>query len=251
MYIIVAQVLALGLYMVRGFEFLEMMSFSPYHILQGQVWRLVSFILIPFQIPQGLFDYLFLAFGWYIFNMCCTALEQTWGSFKTTLYIVVWLLTVIVFGFLLPEFSIVRTSYGLYLVVFFAFAYLFPNIEFLMFFVLPVKVKWLGWISAGLVFLQASAGGVIQVLITAASFSSFFLFFGKEFLNTAKQKQRKAKFDAERKIEAATPFHVCSVCGVTDISDPDMNFRYRGDDAICERCIELEKEQESKKGSEA
>jgi hypothetical protein len=114
--------------------------------------------------------------------------------------------------------------------VFLAFAYLFPNFEILLFFILPVKVKWLGliqWISYGYLLIF---GDWMTRLMTLASIFNFILFFWHEIYLRMKSGRRRMVQQVAKIKTANVPRHTCSVCGVTDIIDPKMSFRY------CSKC---------------
>ena len=111
--------------------------------------------------------------------------------------------------------------------VFLAFAYLFPEFQILLFFILPVRVKWLGlitWIGLGVVFLGARTWMTrILVLVPVAN---FLLFFGPELLRHVRSGARRSGRNVKRAIDRGQPFHTCALCGVTDKSNPKMEFRY-------------------------
>ena len=186
---------------------------------------------------------LFMALAWYVFYLMSNALEAYWGSFRYTAYVLLWLVSTCLFGMIAPNqsYSSVSLDYS----VFFAFAYLFPNFEFRLYFILPVKVKWLGWIGAGLLALMVFGSGFPYGLVPLGMMSNFAIFFGKDIVDTMRAKKRRVAFEAKTREDARTPFHRCGVCGATDLSRPDLNFRYRGDDAICEECLEKEKAAEA------
>ncbi len=105
-------------------------------LMAGEVWRLLTILLIP---PGG--NLLFLAIALYFFFMIGTAMETQWGTFRYNLYILIGYIATMLVA-LIPG-AIVS---GFYLIesIFLAFAWLFPELPILLFFVLPVKVKWLG-----------------------------------------------------------------------------------------------------------
>ena len=124
---------------------LPYMVFSPYWILRGQVWRLISFIFIP---PStGILA--FIAFYFYYF--LGSTLEQQWGTARFNLYFFSGVVLTILFGFLIywiTGVSVSLTAYYLFLSMFFSFAVLFPDMQVLLFFVIPVKMKWLAILYA-------------------------------------------------------------------------------------------------------
>ncbi|MBT3482899.1 MAG: hypothetical protein HN457_15860 [Opitutales bacterium] len=222
----------------RSNAFLERMLFDPEKVLQGDVLRVFAFPLIP---PAS--DSIFLIFVWYIFYMMASALESQWGAFRLNVYLFVGAVLGMAGGLLLSGLplsgeGLSNSVWGM--TVFFAFAYLFPDFELRLFFILPVKVRWLGWIMwamPGLMFVASPWQGKVFV---AASVGNFFIFFGKDILTRAKSKKRLANLKSEKVKQMAEPFHACSRCGATDKSHPEREFRYRSNECICDRCLAAE-----------
>lgn len=226
------------------------LTLVPAAVWGGEWWRLVSFLIAPPDIATGAFSALFLAFFWYILWMMSSALESAWGVFRFNVYLLAGILFTVAGAFIgqfISPSSIIEVSPRfLYLSVFFAFATLHPNVEFLMFFVIPVKVKWLAWFSAVIfvalpLFAVPTMGWRIMIL---APILNYLLFFKNDLVQSMKSRQRRAKFDAERKASAEEALHTCSVCGATDQTHPDREFRYKMVDGeavcICEVCREKE-----------
>ena len=233
LFIIVGQVCAWGLSLAQP-DILRMMYFDPVLVMQGQVWRVFAFPFIP-----PLTDAIWLLFAWYIFWMMGSALEAKWGEFRFTIYLILGALLGMGASFLIPGVPITNIFWGQ--TVFLAFAHLFPDFELRLFFVIPVKVRWLGWLVwAQLIFIATGSSWIVKLFLLA-SVLNYFIFFGKDIVERIKNKKRKAEIKAQKKIEEQTPFHVCSVCGATDLSHSERDFRYRGEDAICTDCIEKEK----------
>jgi hypothetical protein len=208
-----------------GFFNLERIALIPLAVLQGEAWRLFTFLLLP---PNA--HPVFIAFAWYMFYMMGSALEQHWGVFRYNFFLFVgWLLTVAV-AFLFP--GSYATNLFLAGSVFLAFAFLNPDFELLLFFILPVKIKWLAllqWILYGYSFLTGPWPIRLAVL---ASIGNFLVFFTGEFIQRMKSGRRRMEYQAK---QAATrendePRHRCVVCGKTDRTHPQMDFRYSDDD---------------------
>jgi hypothetical protein len=187
-----------------------------------------------------LFQAIFLAFFWYIMWMMSQALESIWSVFKFNIFLLLGVVLSIggaLLGQLIsPGASIGMTSYAISLSIFFAFATYNPNIQFLLFFVIPVKVKWLAWLAAGLTaasFLFAPNMGYRLVIL--APLLNYMIFCGGELSQSVKSRQRRAQFEAKRRSDESEARHVCSQCGATDQSDPEREFRYKvvDDDAVC------------------
>jgi hypothetical protein len=212
---------------------LERMLFDSSKVLEGDVLRIFAFPLIP-PLSGGIF----LFFVWYIFYMMAGALESQWGAFRLNVYLLLGAILGMVAGLLLPGLAIDNFIWGQ--TIFLAFAYLFPDFELRLFFILPVKVRWLGWIAwamLGLMFVQSSWQVKIFVF---ASVANFFIFFGKDILFKAKSKKRLANLKAEKVKQSSESFHICSKCGATDKSHADREFRYRSDSCICDSCLATE-----------
>lgn len=244
MVLIVAQLVITAFIMIGRIEF-ESLLLVPKAVLAGEWWRLFSFLIAPPHVATTAFQALFLAFFWYILWMMSNALESEWGVFRFNLYLLCGIFFTVLGAFLGQFISsqalIFVSPRFLYLSIFFAFATLNPNIEFLLFFVLPVKVKWIAWVIGGftaLAFLFAPTLGDRVAII--APLLNYFLFFRKPLLQSVEAQKRRKQFAAEREKAAGEALHTCSLCGVTDRSDPDRDFRYRMVDGeavcICENC---------------
>ncbi|EDY80550.1 hypothetical protein VDG1235_164 [Verrucomicrobiia bacterium DG1235] len=209
---------------------LELMEFRLVDFLRGHIWNPFSFILIPKN-----FSLIWIFFTLSILHMMGTALEQHWGAFRYNLYILVGIVAVVFSGITFPYHSV--SSYFLLTSVFLAFSYLYPNIELNLFFVLPVKMKWLGLLSVVLAIMFFFEGNAAVKLEIVASLINFPIFFGADIVRGFRSKQRVREMkSAKRKLDAE-PFHTCAVCGATDLTHPERDFRYRDDGAICSDCL--------------
>lgn len=166
-------------YLVPQYPLIAQMMFVRDLILQGQVWRLVTFLLIPPSLGGIIQTALMLYFYYFI----GTALEGRWGARRFLLYYLVGALAAIIAGFI--------TGYGvnqfLYLSMFFAFAIQYPDFQLLLFFMLPIKVKWLALFNALYhLYLFIIGGWPIRVAIVL-SLANLVLFFGGDLLTMARQ----------------------------------------------------------------
>ncbi len=88
-----------------------------------------------------------LWFLWFIGE----GLERAWGPFRVTLYFIVGMIgTTIAAFFGGSQFS----NMMLFTTLFFAFAHFYPEEMIYVFFILPMKIKWLAWIYAGILLLR-------------------------------------------------------------------------------------------------
>ena len=203
--------------------FLADIALVPSRVLHGEVWRLLTFVADP---PTT--HLVFAFFFWYFFYLMGTVLESTWGAFRYNVYLLVgWAATVGV-AFLQPNEP--ASIHFLQASVFLAFAYLYPDFQLLLFFILPVKVKWLALLQwAGYIYVLLF-GSLTAQLLVAATACNFFLFFWREILLRARAGQRRMVRHAEEIRSVGKARHTCTVCGVTNLSDPQMSFRY------CSKC---------------
>lgn len=198
----------------------------PDRVLDGELWRLVTFL---FYTPDT--NAIFAFFGWYLFYLMGDALENQWGVARYNIFLLIAYVATLAAAFLgHPE----AASTNLYIggSVFLAFAYLFPDFQIFLFFILPIKVKWLALITWILYFFRFALGTWTERWLVIAAISNFLLFFGRDILLTMRaRRHRMANQTQEIKLQNE-PIHRCFVCGVTDKDDPAMDFRY------CSRCAD-------------
>ncbi len=239
LYLVIGQVFVL-LSSMLGLVSLEALDFAPTLVLEGrQWWRIFTFMFIV-PIPGGTLGFVFTAFGWYIFYLMGNALEHHWGAFRFNIFIFLSYALTVVLSFITPHFGVTN----LYILgsVFLAFAYLNPDFELMLFFILPVKIKWLAVIAWAWNLVQFVRGDLSERLQIGAAVVSFFVFFGPDMRRTLRGGQRVAKRRAERAVEEIRSRHTCHVCGKTDRTNPDFDFRYcskcSGDQCYCPEHIQ-------------
>lgn len=238
-YIIIGNVIVYLLDMFSMGHFLgsNLLSFSTPLILRGQIWRLVTFIFVP-EASSNIFFFVITLYFYYFIG---TALEQHWGSGKFTLFYAMGILLNIVTGLLIGSTSMFYVNMSM----FFAFATLFPDLQFLLFFIIPVKAKWLAW-ADGVFFAWAVLRCIyfhqyLLALVPLVAVLNYFLFFCGDFMDRlAYQRRRSAhrnnpntiNFKAAQKHakEKKGYLHKCAVCGRTDTTNPELEFRY------CSKC---------------
>lgn len=153
-------------------------------VMHGEVWRLVTFVFVP-----GNMSVVMLAISLYCNYLIGHGLETTWGDFRFNVYYVCGMLGAIVSAALFGA----GTSTYLNLSLFFAYAMLYPDMQFLFFFFLPIKAKYLGLISGGICLLQFVFGSWAIKGSILFSLINFLLFFGGDFFHMARQELRYAK----------------------------------------------------------
>ncbi|MCD8211957.1 MAG: rhomboid family intramembrane serine protease [Oscillospiraceae bacterium] len=209
--------------------------YSPYILQLGQVWRLVTFVFIP-QNSNIFFMLISLYFYWMIGNN----LEREWGCGKFTAFYCIGIILNIIMGFIIGT----ANMYYVNLSMFVALATLYPNMQFLLFFFIPIKAKWLALVDVAFiafgVITDLVGGSALSLLMIVPALLNYLLFFSGDILRFFRRQQRKANPNvvnfkrARKKAQAAQETkgytHKCAVCGITDQDDPNMEFRY------CSKC---------------
>ena len=214
--------------------FLSYMLFNPALIQRGQVWRLVSFLFVP---PStGVLALLVFYFYYWIGS----TLEKQWGTGQFTIYFFTGVVLTVLYGFLIYWITgkaVTLDSSYLYLSMFFSFAALFPDMQVLFMFFIPVKMKYLAIVDAAF-FLYAMVTTPFPAnLVPLVAILNFLIFCGGELRamlprrpgkTTINFKKESARIRREQADKLYT--HKCAVCGRTDTDYPDLEFRY------CSRC---------------
>lgn len=202
------------------------MTLVPSLVLAGEWWRLVTFVIVP--PARGL---IFVLLGLYFFYLMGSALESHWGAVRYNLYLLVGYLATVAAAFLVPGAAATNAFLGGS--VFLAFAHLYPEFTVQLFFVLPVRIKWLAliaWIGYGLAILF---GRWETRLLVLASIGNYLLFFGRDLSWRARTGRRRMERQARSLSGRRDSFHRCAACGITDVSHPRAEFRY------CPECGDL------------
>lgn len=230
------------------------LTLNPYAILHGEVWRLVTWVLIP---PSSL-D-LFTIIMLFFYYSVGTSLERVWGTYRYNVYLFSGMLFTVIGSFLamliywliaqntgqvfIPEVmqsaSILFSTYYINMSIFLAYAATFPNGMVLLMFVIPVKMKWMGIAYAVLLLIELISGVGIPIfnifyrIALVASLLNFVIFWltsrGKLSMSP-KQAKRRQEFRSEVKRSVHITKHKCAVCGRTDEDDPNLEFRF------CSKC---------------
>lgn len=229
------------------------LTLDPYLILHGQVWRLVTWILIP---PQALSIWIF--FTLYLYYFMGTTMERTIGTFRYNVFVFGGILFMILSAFLtyfvyymitggneqllaalMYTLSGVFSTYYIQEAVFLIFAICYPDIQLLLMFIIPIKVKYLGILYAGMLAFSAIYNGLIgkNYAIFFAVFFQFlnvFLFYlslGR--LSHLRPKEVKRRHDFNKNVKMrpqGVTRHKCAVCGRTEETNPELEFRF------CSKC---------------
>ncbi len=210
-----------------GIDALAKIYLVPSLVIQGEVWRLLTFAFVP---PAT--NLLFAAFGWWLFYRFGTTLEQHWGTVRYNTFL--WLgyfanVGATFFAWMLGA-DVVASNVFLYMTVFLAFARLVPNFVLHIYFVLPIQIRWLAliaWIGYGYGLI---VGDWMARMLILASVTNYLVFFGREHWLDLKQGQRRRTFDARARESAKRVTHQCLVCELNSETSPKTSFRY------CSKC---------------
>ena len=243
--------------------YIRWLSLDVYRILHGEVWRLVTFVLQP---PSDNLFWVFLEL--YIYYSIGRSLESMWGSFRFNVYFFSGLLFQIVAAFLFYGIACLVLGQGMVYVstvgigsmyyvnrsMFLAYFVMMPNATFLMFFLIPVKAKWLGILYGALMGYEAisiithygfRAGGpyALAIVVSVLNFIIFFLATRNYRRISPSEMKRKAEFrrkmhDAKWESGNVVEFrgrnvitrHKCAICGRTELDDDSLEFRF------CSKC---------------
>jgi hypothetical protein len=123
--------------------------------------------------------------------------------------------------------------------LFYAFARFYPDQVIYILFILPVKIKWLAWVFAAILFAKFFIGPMSYRMALVAAFSNYLIFFGPEIIYAARHRSeisaRRKRYERSSRSETE-PLHKCAVCGATELSDPNLDFRVSRDGE--EYCME-------------
>ena len=244
LYIVIGNaVVWLASQMDRTGTLLYYLCFNPALFCHGYVWQILTFALVP-----DVSGILWLAIQLYFYYFIGSALEREWGEGKFTIYFFSGVLITAVYAliayWITGDTSITVSSTYIYFSMFFAFATLWPDQQVLLFFIIPIKMKWLAIVNAGFFALEIVHyllnGNVVYALVPVMAMLNYLLFCGDWLFDYfspahARQKARTIKFkQAAKKAsqeQAGKPYiHKCAVCGRTDVDHPELEFRY------CSRC---------------
>ncbi len=255
-------------------DILGYLTLEPYFIIHNlQLWRLISWVLIPYNSLSGL-GIIFAIIMMILYYQLGTALERTWGAFRFNVYIFGGMILTVIGAFILhgiysalygpgyimmgPIGSMFSTSY-INQSIFLAFAVCYPNMEVMLYFILPVKMKWMAIFYAILIVVDIIVSGWAGRIAIIASVLNFVIFFftNRQVRDTLrrfgpKEMHRKQVYRAATgqgtntggtartshaargvyhpQNTAGVAKHKCAVCGRTELDDPTLEFRF------CSKC---------------
>jgi hypothetical protein len=211
-----------------------LMMLDPVAVISGQWWRLFTYILVPDVSRLGL---IFAIFWFYFLWMMGQALEAQWGAFRLTVYVmsgIVFGALVSMAGYLFLNLDVVQDGTYWTLGLQLAFAYLYPDFEILIFFILPLKMRWVAWIVGAFLLLKMALGGLPEVFVIAGSMGNYLLFFGPLALRRWRERSssmaaQSAMRSSVREAMSSLPLKSCKACG-KGVNEADLRL------CLCERC---------------
>lgn len=231
------------------YNMIPLLTLNPILIFQGQIWRLVSWVLIP---PTGvsILTIITLIFYYFVGNN----MERTMGTFRYNVFVFGGMILMIIGAFLaygtfllvdpenaaqiVTDYASVFSTYYLQQMVFLAFAICYPEVQFLLMFIIPIKAKWLG-IAYGVILLYSCLQGLMVgnfcvFFAIGSQLLNLFLFYVQTGrLSRFKPKDVKRRHDFSRNVKMAPrgiTRHKCAVCGRTEETNPELEFRF------CSKC---------------
>ena len=223
----------------------NLLYFDRQRILQGEIWRLITYPL-TYRID----NLLLMAVSLLCYYSIGRAMENIWGTLRFNLFYFTGVLMMDVYCMI---FGGTASVTYLNLSLFLSYATLFPDAQFLLFFIIPVKAWLFAVIDLAIVVMDLISYPFPYNLFSVISLANYFLFFGKDVLNVipmswqinarrlfkkqpVRQKQPKVipfdagSYEAAKATPKAPYTHRCTICGRTDVSNPELEFRY------CSRC---------------
>jgi hypothetical protein len=214
-------------------QFEDYLALDWAQVMHGQVWRLVTFIFIPTRGGGPIFgdSPIWTIFAIYMFWLVTQNLEQQWGTFKLNVFYFMGMLGTILAGFITRA---PLDGTWLNLSLFLAFATVFPDEQFLLFFIIPVKAKWLGILDGILLIAAFVMGGTGVKLAIASAFGNYIVFFAGFWLDWYKQRNVRVRQAARRAEHASsaprTGGRTCAICGKSEDDGADIRV------CSCEKC---------------
>lgn len=222
---------------------LSLFQLEPYDILHGQIWRLVTWVIIP---PSSL-DIFTVIMLYFYFSLGRT-LEQTWGAFRFNLYIFSGMFFTAVGAFILYGALYAMTgsqvygignffsTYYINMSIFLAFALTYPDLQVMLYFLIPIRIKWMGLLYGVLILADLVRGNWasrVAIIASLFNFIVFYLISGR--LNRFSPHQVHRRQTYKKKVKQVQPRggvtkHKCAICGRTEQDGDDLEFRF------CSKC---------------
>lgn len=224
-------------------EMLGYFTLEPHYILHGQIWRLITWVIMP---PDS--SILFAVIMMMFYYQLGQSLEQTWGTFRFNLYIFGGIIFTVIgafilYGIMYGIYGVPVTGMGFFfstnyinMAIFLAFAVCYPNMQVMLYFIIPIKMKWLAVVYVVMVVfevIQSDWASRVAIIMSLLNFIVFYLSTRNYHRISPKEVRRRQQFKSQIRQSAARPGvskHKCAICGRTEEDDPNLEFRF------CSRC---------------
>lgn len=262
LYLIIGYVMGYFINLINP-DMYALLTLNPYMIFKGQIWRIFTWIL---TMPESL-D-IFTIIMLFLYYSLGQSLEKNWGTYRYNVYLlsgfiytavgslILYVILCVVYGGVVPTALIGNnigacvSTYYINMSIFLAFAATYPEMELLLYFIIPIKVKWFGLLYSAFIvvdiyeaFSSARAIGfymnaiIVTVLIVLSLLNFIIYFFTGKMRSRFDPKQVKRRQQYRQSVRRAAPKmyengarHKCAVCGRTELDSPDLTFRY------CSKC---------------
>ena len=231
-YIVAFYVVGMVIQFINPLFYYQWLSLDARAILHGQIWRIVTFMIQP-----PFHDILSNLIMIYLYYSLGNTLERVWGAFRFNVYFFMGVLGHVLAALILylgfGSVVYLDTSY-LNLSLLLAFSVMFPDLKFLLYFIIPIKAKWIGIVYGFFAvwgMLMGSMQDRVAIIMSLLNFLIFFAMTRNYSRVNPKEIKRKQEFKAQVKMMPQTrTHHKCAVCGRTELDGEDLEFRY------CSKC---------------
>lgn len=266
LYLIIGYIIGYIVEMANS-DIYELLLFNPYEIMHGQVWRVFTWL---FTAPEslGIFTIVML----FLYYSLGTSLEHTWGTFRYNLYlilgfvftivgaIIIYVIMVIYYSMTLTGViysqgiaeifgsyvSMMVSTFYINMSIFLAFAVTYPDVQLMLYFVIPVKIKWFGYLYGAFIAYDIISTfraysddvylAIVHAVVVIVSLLNFLIYWmsgwgrGASHIKRSYNYKKSVKTGNKERIYSDGAKHKCVVCGRTDLEYPDLTFRY------CSKC---------------
>ena len=237
-YIVILYGLGLVLNLFNPMIYWVYLSLDMEAVFHGQIWRLVTFLMYPPALGTWVLgDIFFGVIALFMYHSLGLTLERVWGAFRFNVFFfmgVIGQILAALVGYVVFHESYYITTGFLNFSIFLAFALCFPDVQFLLFMVIPVKAKWLAIAETAVYvysFIRGSASIRCEIVLSLLNVILFVLMTRNYQRYSPKEIKRKRDFKAKMKvIPKGRSIHKCAICGRTEEDNPDLEFRY------CSKC---------------
>ena len=225
-------------------KILTFLLLEPSLIMQGEVWRLISWIFFS---PRQLNVWtLIMLFCYYTIGR---QLEFQWGNFRYNVYVFGGVILTIISAFVLyfvarPSapffmFGEAFSTYYICVSLFFGYAMTEPERKVLLYFIVPIKSKWMALVFAAMIALDLFKGNWTTRMSIIAAALNLVLYFkltrgfkalGARRVQRPVMKRTATIVPMNNQVTEDAPRHRCAICGRTEKDGEDLEFRY------CSKC---------------